>query len=252
MVEAMKMIIQWYNAYFADGFYLIAALFSYVYLFVHCPELRKRFLLPMAVVMFLVLNPILYKYVYSRIIYWRLFWMFPTGILIALAVVKLVKNSDGKWVKLVVLLAMCGLIVVKGTNIYEKIAFTKIQNEQKLPADVKEICDIMLELEENPKCIMPQTLFSDVRQYSGEIRQLYGRDVQDYIIPNWEIERYVFGLMESENPDYKWILRYAAQEGYSFVVAYKNRSIEVEILSESGYVELKCSGNYCIYWRECQ
>ncbi len=251
MTEAMQSIIGWYQTYYADGFYLVMALFSYIYLFAHCPELRKRFLVPMALVMFLVLNPLLYQYVYSdNLIYWRLFWMFPTGILIALAAVTMVKYSKGTVSKGFVLVGICALIVIKGANVYTERGFEPITNAEKVPEEVKEICDIMLELEENPRCIMPETLFCDVRQYSGKIEMMYGRDVQNYIIPNWDVERYAFGLMESETPDYSWILLYANQEDYSFVVTYGDRPIEPEVLSEYGYVRQQYSGNYYIYWRE--
>lgn len=247
MAESIQSIISWYQAYYADGFYLVMALFSYIYLFAHCPELRKKFLAPMALVMFLALNPVLYKYIYSQIIYWRLFWMFPTAILTSLAAVKMVKSSQGKIGKGVVLAAICVLIVVNGANVYTERGFGKIANAYKVPKEVQEICDIMLELEENPRCIVPQTLFSDVRQYAGEIEMAYGRDVQGYIITApWETLS-VWRQVESINPDYSVILQYASQENYQIIVAYEDRPIAEELLALYGYVQIAYDGGYFIY-----
>ncbi len=250
MTESIQIIIDWYQAYYADGVYLILALASYIYLFGHCPELRKKFLLPMALIMFLVLNPILHKYIYSEIIYWRLFWMFPTGILIALAAVKLVKNSDGKIGKGIVLLMICALIVIKGTNIYTERGFGKIENPYKVPAAVQEVCDLMLELDEEPKCIVPEAFLCDVRQYSGEIEMAYGRDVLGFIIANWGEERYAYGQMESAAPDYSWIMQYAERENCSFIVTYEDRGIDEALLVLYGYVEIPYEGNYRIYYND--
>ena len=246
----MKIIIDWYQTYYADGVYLILALASYVYLFAHCPELRKKFLVPMAFLMFLVFNPLLYKYVYIRIIYWRLFWMFPTGILIALASVKLVKNSLGKFEKWIVLLMICALIVIKGTNIYTERGFGKIENAYKVPAAVKDVCDLMLELEEEPKCIVPEAFLCDVRQYSGEIEMVYGRDVLGFIIPNWGEEWHAFEQLESETPDYSWIMQCAERENCSFIVTYKDKGIDEQLLVLYGYVEILYEGNYIIYYND--
>ena len=249
MTESIRIIIDWYQAYYADGVYLMLALASYLYLFGHCPELRKKFLLPMALVMFLVLNPILYKYIYSKIIYWRLFWMFPTGILIALAAVKLVKNSQGKLGKVIVLLMICALIVIKGTNIYTERGFGKIENPYKVPAAVQEVCDLMLELEEEPKCIVPEAFLCDVRQYAGEIEMAYGRDVLGFIIPIWGGGQYAYQQLESEKPVYSWILQYAVDNGCSIIVTYEKRPIEDNLLQLYGYSQVQYDGDYLIYYK---
>lgn len=250
MLEALQSIRGWYTAYFSDGFYLVLALFSYIYLFVHCSELRKRFLIPIGVIMFIVFNPLLYKYVYSKIIYWRLFWMFPTGILIALAAVKMVKNSQGRWVKGLVLVAFCGLIVIKGTNIIIDRGFGKIQNPEKVPGTVKEICDMMLELEETPRCIMPEALFCDVRQYSGEIEMMYGRNVVGYISLATEADSRTWWEMENDTPNYEIVLRNASEKRYQFVITYRDHPIGQDVLDLYGYEDIGYEGDYYIYYLE--
>lgn len=202
----------------------------------------------MALIAVLVFNPLLYQEIYSEIIYWRLFWMFPTGLLIALTAVKLVRNSQGKSGKGIVLLMICALLVVKGTNIYMERGFGKAENSHKVPAYVKEICDVILEREEKPKCIFPETLFHDVRQYSGEILMAYGRDILGYIIPNWGAERLIYLELESAEPNYSWILQCAGENDCPFVVTYESKGIEEELLVLYEYVEVAYNRTYKIYY----
>lgn len=253
MMQAVKEIINWYQAYYADGFYLLFAFFSYIYLFVHCPELRKKFLLPMGLIMFCVLNPILYKYVFSKIVYWRLFWMFPTAILIGTAAVQLIRSSKGKAVKLFVLAAICVLIVIKGTNVFQHGGFTKVQTFEKLPKEVQMVCDVILELEEEPRCIMPRPLLVDARQYSGEIQLMYGRNIYEYITDFTERDRLTWIQIEGlagaygMEKDYGVVLQYAVEEDYQFVITYEDRPIPQEILDQYGYEDISHCEGFIIY-----
>lgn len=175
--------------------------------------------------------------------------MFPSTILIALAVVKMVRSSKGAIAKGVVLVAVCGLILVKGTNIYRSVDFDLISNPEKVPGDVKEVCDIILGLEEEPRCIVPLALSSEVRQYSGELRMLFGRDVVGYIIYAGEENKTISRHLESETPNYEYILQKAVERDCEFVVTYGDRPIEAELLTANGYREVEYDGNYRIYRR---
>ena len=92
MLYAIDTIKNWFNLYYTDSIYLTLAVIAFIYLFAHCSELRLNFLLPMVLIMCVVFNPLLYHFVFKDIIYWRLFWMFPTAIIIGLAVVKMISN----------------------------------------------------------------------------------------------------------------------------------------------------------------
>lgn len=67
----MQPIIYWVNEYYGNRWYLLLAIVAYIYLFFATKESRRKIVYPSVLLAFLVLNPILYQYVYSKIIYWR-------------------------------------------------------------------------------------------------------------------------------------------------------------------------------------
>ena len=196
MKDAISQIVYWYRLYYADGFFLIMAIFSYLYLFVHEKNSRKCFLYPVALLAFCVVNPALYWLVFRQIIYWRLFWVIPDAIIIAYAVTKMVQNSQRRTDKIIVLVIFAVFVLVKGTNVYKNGGFSVIQNLEKVSKPVEEVCAAMLEIEESPRCILPAPLLSEARQYSGEIQSLYGRNVDGYIIPASGVQMEIYHAME--------------------------------------------------------
>ena len=88
----MQPIIYWVNEYYGNRGYLLFAIVAYIYLFFATKESRRKIVYPSVLLAFLVLNPILYKYVYSKIIYWRLMWLLPNTLAIAYATVLFVRK----------------------------------------------------------------------------------------------------------------------------------------------------------------
>lgn len=247
MSYAIETIKNWFDIYYADGFYLTLAIFAFIYLYAHFPELRVKFLIPIALIVVMVLNPVAYQLILKKVIYWRLFWLFPTAVIIGLAVIKMVQHCDNIIMKVGIALLFCGLVLLKGTNVFENGGFTIIQTLEKIPKKVQAVCNEILAREEEPRCIMPQTLFCDVRQYSGDIYLMYGRNAHGHIAYMPEMEARVYEQMESETPDYDFVLQKASEGDYTFVVTYENRPIEEEILNAYGYEEMcQCEG-YIIY-----
>lgn len=247
MLYAIDTIKNWFNLYYTDSIYLTLAVIAFIYLFTHCPELRLNFLLPMVLIMCVVFNPLLYHFVFKDIIYWRLFWMFPTAIIIGLAVVKMISNCNNNVIKACVLLFFCGFIVMKGTNVFQYGDFSLIQTFEKIPREVQAVCNEILSREEEPRCVMPQTLFCDARQYSGDIILMYGRNAHGHISYISEIENRVYEQMESETPNYDYVLRKSSEGEYNFVVTYENRPIAQEILNTYGYEAACVIEGYIIY-----
>lgn len=247
MTEAMNNIIAWYSDFYGDGFFLTVAMAAYVYLFVYHKESRRRFLYPLALLVFCIVNPVLYYTIYKNIIYWRLFWMIPDGVIIAWAITLLVRDCGKKWEKAAVLVFVCGIVLIKGTSVYKNGEFTTWQNPEKVAQEVVDVCDIMLGIEEEPRCILPQTLYCEARQYSGDIKMMYGRNVNGYIVWQSQEQMDMFYNMESEAPDFNYILSQAQAMGYDFVVTYDRNVISDDILSQYQYYEAGCVDGYRIY-----
>lgn len=114
----MQPIIYWVNEYYGNRWYLLFAVVAYIYLFFATKESRRKIVYPSVLLAFLVLNPILYQYVYSKIIYWRLMWLLPNTLAIAYATVLFVRKRKHIAVKVIAFVLVLAAVVWKGTNVY--------------------------------------------------------------------------------------------------------------------------------------
>lgn len=247
MLSAFNIIATWFKSYYGDGIYLVLALAAYLYLFVHYKKYRGRFLYPIGLVVFCIVNPLLYIIIFYRMVYWRLFWLLPNTLIIVIAVTQMIKNSKKKWEKFFVLAVFTGVIVIFGKNAYRENEFRFVENWYKLSGEVKDVCDIILKESSEPRCILPSSLFCEARQYSGEIQMMYGRNVQGYIFDASKTQLNVFEEMEKEIPDYAYILETAINENYDFLVTPKEKAINEEILLAYNYRELGNTKEYIVY-----
>ncbi len=247
MSEIVNVIMNWIARYYGDALFVVVAFVSYIYLFVYSKENRKRIIYPVLLICFVAINPILYKYIFYRIIYWRLFWMLPNSIVIAYAVVKMVRNSN-KIEKIIVIGMLSCLIVFKGSNAFEHGGFVSMQNLYKISDDVIQVCDIMLNLDDSPRCIMPAPLYSEVRQYSGDIELMYGRNIEGYINSNIKQEfRDVHAELLKESPNYDYVLNVAKSNQFEFVVVESGKPISNDVLEVYKCTLISSSGGLNIY-----
>ena len=245
LIEEM---INWIKLYYGDAIFLTMAFFSYIYLYIYNSKIRKTIIYPSAFLLFLLLNPILYKFIFRAGRYWRFFWMLPNAIIIATAITLIAKKSDKRIHKVIVISLVTLFIIVKGANVYQNAGFVKAQNLYKVDANTQAVCDAILEYDKSPKCVMPSTLFCEARQYSGDIELMYGRDVQGYIRGVSDDVRKVYESMESDNPDYDYILSQSLEGGYGFVITYDSKSIDDTILDKYGYNLINNVVGYNIYY----
>lgn len=248
MLDAIKTMVNWFQLYYADGFFLILAVLSYIYLFVTSKNIRVRLLLPIGMIIFCLINPILFKLVLEKTIYWRLFWMIPDAIIIAAAVTSLIKRCSNEWLKLVLLGVMTVLIMLKGTNAFVHGNFTKVQNWVKLPQATVNVCDTLLEIDTDVKAVFPQILYSEIRQYAPEIEMMYGRNADGFIywcpmealLTRWQIEQVV--------PNYEIVFEKAILGDCNFVVVQETKAADAEILSSYQFEEVARTSGYIIYY----
>ncbi len=250
MIESMNNIKYWFSLYYADGAFLIMAMIACLYLFVRCKDIRVKLLCPVIMIVFCVVNPILHKFVYSGIIYWRLFWMIPDAIIIALAITIFIRNCNKNWGKMLLLAIMIILIVVNGTNAFLYGGFVKTENWEKLPQPTLAVCDMILEVDDDPKGIFPRGLYSNVRQYAPQIEMMYGRNAENFI--GWcGMEcMLTYWRMEKDVPDYDFIFRQADIASCDFVVIEEAKAAAAEIPGQYQYAEIGRTQGYVIYYNE--
>lgn len=251
MIEVIEyynqVISEWARAYYANGFFLLLAIVAFIYLYVSCKELRYKFLLPIFIMLFITVNPILYTYVFRRIIYWRLFWMLPTAILIATAVIVFLKQIKAVWMKLGLLLVVTASIISQGQYMFSYGVFFQRSNWEKVSQETIDVCDIILKLDEKPKVVVNGAINTEMRQYAPQIILLYGRDTTGYIRNPGETARAVYESYLSSPIDYENIFEQARNHGYNFVVTNIGEPVDEEILEKYEYQEVGRTSQYIIY-----
>lgn len=248
MFDAIETMWFWFKLYYVDGIFLIAAILSYLYLFVSSRDLRMRFLYPIAMIVFCLVNPLLYKVIFSKAIYWRLFWMIPNAVVIAAAVTSLVKRCNKDWMKIAILFVMTLFVVTQGKNVFVHGNFVKVENWVKLPAETLEVCDVIRSIDGEAKAVLPRVLYSDVRQYAPEIEMMYGRNADGFIYWCAPESQYTYWRMEKEAPDYRLIFEQAQLSKCNFVVVELHKPAEQAVAEQYGYSEAARTSAYIVYY----
>ena len=234
------------QAYLLKIPYTWAALAAAVYLWFFHKEIRWKILFPLLVIMIIVCSPLGYKYCLGR--YFRLFWLFPRGILIAMAAVDLFRRFKNQWIRLIALVAAALLIFFTGANWFNdktvKPAYTAYKIDEGLP----ELCDRMLE--ENPH---PKAVFTGpwaplmVRQYSSDIELLWGRNAYGFILPMPEEPKAVFKAWNTDPHNWESLFAYAKEHGYDYIGTTTKAKKVKNAAKENGYKIIAEAGDYYLF-----
>lgn len=250
MTEVLDAIRYWFDLYYGDGIFFIFAVISYLYLWIDCKDARRKFLYPIAFIIFCIMNPVLYLFAFSKVVYWRLFWMIPDAIIISYAITSLVRKCKKKLGKICILCASCILIISSGKNVFVYGGFEKVQNWQKLPNSVIDISDTILDIDKGAKVIFPSSLYCDIRQYAPEISMLYGRNAEGFVFWDDWLVVHVYECLNVADPDYNYILGIAVNMLCNFIVVEENKPISEDVLVIHGYKECTREYGYIIYYNE--
>lgn len=246
-MASISTILLMFNAFYGDGARFFLSVIAYIYLFIRCKSIRRSILLPILIIFLVITNPILYQYIFSKIVYRRLFWMVPNTLLIATAIVHFFKSCSKSWMKILVVVIAYLCITNTGANVFENNVFTNRQNWEKIGEWTISVCDMMLEVDPNPKAVVPMIIFAEVRQYAPEINMMYGRNAQSYITYIDQNALSVYYHMEDPAPDYGFVLSKAVEMQYDFIVAYEAKPIEQAILEQFGYYEVGRTYGMVVY-----
>lgn len=181
---------------------------------------RVRLLFPSLLISLVIINPLFYKYwdelgLYA---YWRILWVVPVIPVIAVLVPSITEKIQKSWVKVVVAVAGVGLIIFGGTFLYNGAggAFVEAASAAKLPDYVVRIVDRLLELDEQPRVIAQDPIAVYLRQYTGEINTLFGRDIQGYILSPSDEAKEINNQLIDGNTDS--VAQFMLDEGYDYLI----------------------------------
>ena len=192
---------------------------------------RVRFLVPCLLITAVIVNPLFY-YIGDRGVYgyWRFLWTVPVIPVVASVVPGVSEKCHRPWLKGAAALAGMVLIIMGGSFLYlqETQSFTvSADNLLKLPKPVMSVADKLLTLKENPRIIAEPGISVYIRQYTGEIETMFGRNIFGYMDGYGQEAQMIIGDLENPDGDLSLTGQYMLDQGYDYLVVneqqYKDR-----------------------------
>lgn len=217
--------------------------------------LKMYILYPILAELIFIMNPISIRFFVNTGLlaenrYVRLFWLMQIGILVAAAVCECfgrLQKSTGKMrVFLGILLAM--IIILMGKSTLTKENYQTVTNAYKLPEGVIEVVDTIesdclrdgVDLS-TIKIAVPVSLAPYIRQYRGDIKMLYGRNIENDVVSS-SVQR----LMQEEELKPDQISVFAKKGLCNYIVLEDNKPL-TEPFEEYGYELVDVVKGYAVY-----
>lgn len=176
-------------------------------------------------------------------VYWRVFWLIPSVIVIAFTATKFIEQNGRKAKSRVGFVAIVLLIIIGGKCSYNTENFTKSTNQYKLPQEAVDICEMVVQ-EDTTKIVVPETIVSYIRQYNSKIDLLYGRNLGK---DTKRGKNYQFLLqLNSTDPDIQYVAEYAREKECEYVV-FANTSNGIDFMEDYGYERFGGTENYTVF-----
>ena len=252
-------MIDWILAESGGHCFFYAFPVALLLLFFLMRERRARFLIPSVIITIVIVNPWFYRYwdALDLYAYWRVLWIAPV-IPVVTAVVPALTERTGamtinrSWISSIIYIAIAGIgilgIVLGGSFVYNasRGQFARVGiNSSKLPESIIEIADRLLELDEHPRIIAQYPIGVYIRQYTGEIDQLYGRDIDGFIFRTKNDARNINGQVSDPEGDLNAVATFMANDEYEYLVVDGNG--REERLSTAGFELIDTVAGYGIY-----
>jgi len=248
MIEACTEMWSKMIQYEGDGITLILFFASFIYLFLSNPKFRQMLGIPMLLLMALIFNPVLYIYLWTRLLattYWRMFWMLGEGLFFSYALIDISGRIKNKYVKALPIIAGCIVIMIGGRYLYSGKVFSKADNYYKIPQRAIDMADTLLQRNENPTVVLPRSLYTYVRQYSNDIKMLYGRDVEGYTFsPSDGAVYLVRDELKKKKSDYATVSLVCHERKIDYIVIEPRKKIKFE---NYGYSLAEETEDFLIY-----
>ncbi len=242
---------------FANNRFLILYVISLLYLFFFEKEKRRILVYPSLLLSFLILNPLLYQTVYSKMLdtsYWRMFWLLPIVPVIAAAVVCLTSRIKHKTLKTTLALLLCLVIAGNGYYIYHHplTSFEEATNPYKIPQETIDIIDYLHTIEPTPAVVMPPDLYLYAKQYTADIHLMYGRDAEGYITAIYNEHQAVYymlnGMMETDLQYVVDIMHGSHNLYYHYLIISEDSFITEDMILSAGFFKVNSIDGYGIYY----
>lgn len=202
-----------------------------------------------------VINPIVYFLIGQKFlsgVYWRLFWVIPVVITIAVVLTELVMHIKKEMLRIVIAFIICIVIAKVGVCVFRGGTYQVAENEYQIPQSAVSISDIILEHSEgqNVKVVVPNEMVTFVRQYTSKVQLLYGRNIWGFINTATVEQREVYEAMNAEELDLEMLFEKAVYLGGNYIVFNINERKLPDDMETYGYQYIGEYENYEVYWLE--
>ena len=250
-------------------YYFYAFPLAIIVLLILMKRRRIGFVLPLILITIGILNPLFY-YVWNRLglyAYWRILWIVPIIPVFAALGSTISEKISNKWLKIALVSIYTVLMIFMGSFVYfgEEGKFAlPATNASKVPQGVADVADFILSQKEKPRIIAESSISTYIRQYTGEIDTLYGRDVSGYIFGASSAARQVSNELESlveditvsedvslndlyNGKNMAAVAEVMLNDGYDYLVLNEVSEKLLSQLDESGFELIQNISGYSIY-----
>lgn len=261
----MDQMIYWIGAEGTGHWFFYAFPCILVLLLILFRGQRVKFLIPCIIISIVIVNPI-FSSKWENLglyAYWRVLWVVPVIPIVASIVPCLYRRISeictGEDQKLryinlrllgktAVVIVGVSFVIIAGSYIYNGTggSFFKATNSVKIPGFVTDIIDQLKEINNHPRVLFQNPIGMYARQYSGEVEQLYGRNIDGYILSASENAKKVYEELSDQEGDLQFVATMMVNDGYDYLVM--NPSGREEQLAEAGFEKVDQIADYCIYF----
>lgn len=252
MKTALHVAVERIEWYIGGGWHYILFLLALLFLIINRNEKENRKWLAGYSVLFAAVYicplsaRIIMKYCIGYLVYWRMFWILPSSVILAYAAARLCERwkHAGMQVLCMAVLTLC--IVFTGENPYvgADAPYVKAHNLQKLPTDACQVADIIsgsLEEGERAVAVVPDDLNGYIRQYDASIELVYGRRSKLK-----KKRKKLHRQMNREEPNFRKIVKLSRKQGANYLVYPANMEQNAQI-EGLGFVQAGQVGAYIVY-----
>lgn len=249
-----EFVVSDFKKFIGNGVYM-ALLFLVVVYLLRQKKGNQAFLVWVPITVLLVFfNPITILLIYRQFMwgtYWRILWLVPLIPVLAYAAVELISRRKKLAERVLIFAVICCIIVGGGRLMYSKERFSPRENFFKIPTAAIDIAQHIILYAGcwYPTVIVPNELYCYIRQFSSEIRLLYGRDAEGYMGGVTEEIEEIYQEMSKEQPDCEFIGERAQQYGVNIVIFNSkfHQLPEADLMKQYGLYYGGPVGDYIFY-----
>lgn len=179
-------------------------------------------------------------------VYWRVLWVLPYSIVIALAGTELWRLWKKPYYQIPLAALLVVLLLISGKNLYLGGAYEVTANSRKVPRATEEICDIINAQKEEGEVIRlaaTNAVATYVRVYDASIEMPYSRDGRGC---QNRFSKRLYEQMMSNSPDLETEVALARQGQWKYLIHWSLDASVVEWFEAAGYTCLGQVEDYFI------